>query len=443
MKKMYITAIALVIIITLSGILIVTSGPQNNKTPVYVGVTYCGNSEAEAKQLIDRVKGYTNLFVLQSGELQRDFDVVNEIGDYVVDCGLYFLPYFGNFVQATFSSWLDSATQRWGNHLIGVYYSDELGGKMLDDYTEFTDPSGDVITKTRYSDIVVKKVSGETIHYEINGNINVLQPGVNGQSDVYLTYFPNGTVTVKDFPNTSGSTTYQQLLNERPFQNYAEAAQRFEAKNQNEITFVKNQTTVFTSDYVLYWYDYQAGYDVLLTQLGWNISLSQQIALCRGAATAQEKDWGAIVTWKYNKAPYIASAQEISSQLKTAYECGAKYLILFNYYEEGKSNPYGTLTDEHFDALEKFWNEVVKNPSVISGSVKADSVLVLPKNFGGGLRWRADIVWGVFRGDEASGQLYDLTQSALTSHGYNLDIVYDNSAYPLSAQYKNIIKPQD
>ena len=441
MKKTHIAAIALAIIIVLSSIIIVQSSLQKDAT-AYVGVTYGGNSVSEAKQLIDRVKGYTNLFVLQSGELQRNFTAVNEIGDYAVNAGLYFLPYFGNYVQVTFSSWLDSAKQRWGDHLLGVYYSDELGGKMLDGYREFTEASGDSITKTQYSDIVVAKQDGTTIHYEINGEINVLEPGVNGQADVYMTYFPNGTIAVKDSATPHSLTTYQQLMIERPFKNYDEAAQRFITKDQKEMDFLKNSTTVFSSDYVLYWYDYQAGYDVMLTQVGWNISLNQQIALCRGAATAQGKDWGAIITWKYNRSPYLDSGQEIYNQLKSSYECGAKYLVLFNFYEEGKTNPYGTMKDEHFKALEDFWNGVVKNPQVAHGGVKVDSVLVLPKNFGGGMRWREDIVWGVFKANDTSCRLWDLAQLTLASHAYTLDIVYDDPSYPLSSSYVNVLRFQ-
>jgi hypothetical protein len=442
-KKAIIAAsFALIVIIILSTLLFVQSDSKSSvTTSAFIGVSYGGNSVSEGKQLIDKVKGYTNLFVLQSGSLQRDFNSVNELGDYAVSSGMYFLPYFGAYIESTFSVWLDSAKQRWGDHLLGIYYSDELGGKMLDDYTEFTDPSGDTITKTRYSDIEVKKESGEIVHYEINGNINVLQPGVNGQEDVYLTYFPNGTINGKD-SLMGAASTYQQLMTERPFQDFNETAARFLSKNQKELNFLKNSTTVFSSDYALYWYDYQAGYDVMFAQLGWNISLNQQIAFCRGAASAQGKDWGAVITWKYNQPPYLDSGQEIYNQLKTSYECGAKYFVLFNYYEERNSNPFGTLKDEHFEALERFWNNVVNNPSVTHGSVKADSVFVLPKNFGGGLRWREDIVWGVFKADEVSGKLWDLSQSALASYGYNLDVVYDETDYPLSAQYKTVIKLQ-
>jgi hypothetical protein len=38
---------------------------------------------------------------------------------------------------------------------------------------------------------------------------------------------------------------------------------------------------VFIADYALYWFDYLAGHDAVFTELGWNHSKTQQIALCR------------------------------------------------------------------------------------------------------------------------------------------------------------------
>ena len=442
-KKTAFAAIILIIIIAVSAVIFVQSGTQNSANPpAFVGVSYGGNSVAECKQLIDRVKGYSNLFVLQSGNLQRDSNAVNELGDYAVSCGMYFLPYFGNYIESSFSVWLDSAKERWGSHFIGVYYGDELGGKMLDDYSEYDDSlTGDSITKTRYGDIVVEKSNGIVIHYELNGLINLFEPNRGGQ-DVYTTYYSNGTSIVKQL-GVSPSTTYQQLLDARPFKSVDEVAERFVNRNKDDIGFLKNRTTVFSSDYALYWFDYQAGYDVMLAQVGWNISLNQQISLCRGAATLQNKNWGVVITWKYNSAPYLDSGNEIFNQLKRSYECGAKYFVLFNYYEDGQSNPYGTLKDEHFEALQNFWNNVVKNPSIVQGSIKADSVLVLPQNYGWGMRWESDIIWGVFKADSTTSKLWDLLQENLGIYEWNLDIVYEDSAFSLPTQYQNVARYQD
>jgi len=47
----------------------------------YMGVAFGGNTSAEAKLLIDRVKNYTNLFVLQSGPISKNETATNEICD--------------------------------------------------------------------------------------------------------------------------------------------------------------------------------------------------------------------------------------------------------------------------------------------------------------------------------------------------------------------------
>jgi hypothetical protein len=96
----------------------------------------------------------------------------------------------------------------------------------------------------------------------------------------------------------------------------------------------------------LYWFDYLGGYDTLFTQLGLNetsnvqiethnayqSATNQQIAfsLLRGAATMQNKDWGAIITWTYNKPPYLQSGQNVYEMMKTTYNQGAKYILLFD-----------------------------------------------------------------------------------------------------------------
>ena len=48
--------------------------PKNGEThevEPYFGVSFCGNTTAEAKLLIDRTKDYSNLFVLQSGPISK------------------------------------------------------------------------------------------------------------------------------------------------------------------------------------------------------------------------------------------------------------------------------------------------------------------------------------------------------------------------------------
>jgi hypothetical protein len=451
MKRTFATIIILatIIIALFTGILLTKSDfskTSDNPPKAYVGVTYCGDSVAQAKLLIDKVKEYTNLFVLQSGLLERDLNSVTEVGNYAVSAGMYFLPYFGNFVEPSFSAWLQTAKQNWGTHLLGVYYSDEPGGKMLDAYVTFNDSvTGDSITKTKYGDVVVQKIDGTVIQYEMNGNIKLYQPdraNISSDIDNEATFYSNGSIEIvraqsglSDFSYKN----YQELSSIRPFTDLNDTSQRFLERDKNNIDDLKNSTKIFTSDYALYWFDYLSGYDVILGQIGWNISVTQQIAFLRGAATVQNKDWGIFITWKYQQWPYLANGTEILNQMTTAYESGAKYLVLFNYYDSNQT-PYGTLQPEHFQALQTFWNNVINNPKEVQSSIKADTVLVLPQNYGWGARWETDHIWGIFASDNETEQYWSLMQTTLQNHGLKTDIVYADQKFPFPNIYQNIYR---
>jgi hypothetical protein len=189
-----------------------------------------------------------------------------------------------------------------------------------------------------------------------------------------------------------------------------------------------------SSDYALYWFDYLAGYDVMFAQIGWNHSLTQDIALLRGAARIQNKDWGIIITWKYNQPPYLDTGEAIYQQMLTSYRAGAKYITIFNYPYEGTAS-YGTMFDEHFEALEQLWNTV--NHQKVD-TIKADTVLVLPKDYGFGMRNPQDTIWGFWGPDENTQQVWNSAKILQDKYGTKLDIIYDDPNYPLKGQYKNV-----
>jgi len=74
MKKTYIAVVTVfvIVIVLLSGLLLTgyNFSPKPKTPTAYAGIAYCGDNVAQGKQLIDKVKGYPNLFVLQSGLLQ-------------------------------------------------------------------------------------------------------------------------------------------------------------------------------------------------------------------------------------------------------------------------------------------------------------------------------------------------------------------------------------
>ena len=222
-------------------------------------------------------------------------------------------------------------------------------------------------------------------------------------------------------------------------QNYIQEAEWYNQLikgNRVHTALNNNNITTCTSDYLLWWYDYLGGYDTMFAQVGWNMSLNLEIAQIRGAATLQNKDWGAIITWKYTKPPYLDSGKNIYNQMFTAYNAGAKYITVFNYPYNLTDSIYGTMTDEHFEALERFWNEIVtiKTPT----NPHAQTALVLPYDYGFGFGRPDDKIWGFWGPDSKSGQIWSNAQYLLDQYGLATDIVYDDPSYPIMGNYSTV-----
>jgi len=481
-QKVIVLGIVAVLLVSSIVTVLATSGVFNPKNEeFYVGVTYCGDNVTDAKLLIDKVKDYTNLFTLQSGPLQYNVSAINEIGDYAVNAGLYYIVFFGEGSASSMQYWNESYDGRWNSSFLGVYFGDEPGGKMLDNEREFYDPVLGSIMK--YADGSLQWFMGNgSEYYDVrcfsDGTIRLQETLYNPIIDIvsettHLTtvYYPNGTIIQTTYIETHNLTpitrlgynsyqvtstdstpsvttivtdnstlnyTYNTLWNLLPIKNSTQAKDWFiHGTNLPMERYPLQNVTYLTSDYGLYWYDYLSGYDSVLAQLGWNQTDAQAIGLARGAANLQDKSWGTIITWKYTQEPYLASGQEIYNQMRQSYECGAKYVVVFNY-AENMTAPYGTLKEDHFGAMQRFWNDVVKNPFEHKGSTKAEAAFVLPKNYGGGMRSQNDTVWGIWQPTGDYTQIWPNLQNALKAHGDKLDIVYDDPAYPAAGRYSNV-----
>ena len=168
-------------------------------------------------------------------------------------------------------------------------------------------------------------------------------------------------------------------------ENYADAANKYVQNLHTYISeFLALNTTLITSDYALYEYDYRAGYDIVLTEYAWNHSRTINTALCRGSATMQGKEWGVMLTYTYDQPPYLASGPELYQDMVTAYENGAKYIILFDYAMKNDTRmSHGILEQEHLDALQQFWEYVKSHPRP-ANPVNERVAYVLPPDFGYG-----------------------------------------------------------
>ena len=281
--------------------------------------------------------------------------------------------------------WLDYAKQTWGTHFLGVYLNDEPGG--------------------------------QTVDVNITGQINQLKT-----HDAFLYY--------------EHQDAFDLLLNGTLPINNTEAADHFLQIANESLELQQLQTRgieAFTSDYALYWFDYQVGYDTLFAEFGSNQSTIQTIALARGAATLQNKTWGTIITWTYDQPPYLVNGSEMYNELVEAYTSGAKYTVIFDYPQIA-DNPYGILTEEHFAALQKFWS----NLPTLKVNAQAKAAFVMPYDYGWGMRSVEDRIWGLWAPDNTSLQIWNDTRKLLNQYGTGLDIVYDDPQFPLGDRYTQL-----
>ncbi len=358
---------------------------KEESTPeFFVGVEYAINNESveDVIALVDRIKNFTNLFVVDSLGITTDINKLNQICDYVNEEGLYFLVFFVSPLverdgQLVFrynyypNLWVVRAKEKYGDKFLGAYVMDEPGGNQLD-----------------------------------HGNFQLVKEA-KSQAEAAENW-----IEMLDI-----HTDHYKAL--RKYEHYI----------------------VLTADYGLYWFDYKSGYDAILAEFAWNHSRQLHVALCRGAANVQNRDWGAMVTWTYNGTPYIISGPELYEDLIFAYHNGAKYVVIFDYPETEYSE-YGILTEEHFDALEDFWNYVNSNPSK-HGTEKAEVVYVLPEDYGFGFRSADDTIWGLWSAseDERTEKIWSNVNQLINEYGSSLDIVYSDSEFndELQRLYERVI----
>ena len=138
---------------------------------------------------------------------------------------------------------------------------------------------------------------------------------------------------------------------------------------------------------------------------------------------------GAIITWTYRDLPYLESADELYYDMVLAYLSGAKYVIILNYSQE-KCTPYGTLTEEHFDAMKRFWSSIHTNQEMLGiyYPICTQIAYVLPKDYGWGFRGGDDKIRG-FWVDKLSITMGKTLDYLLHSHHSSLDIIYDDPEY--------------
>jgi hypothetical protein len=363
--------------------LFLTCGVFNKLPPqVFVGIDVAYDNVAEIKLLVDEIRPYTNTIVIGSTGITHDMAKLDDICQYVYDRDFYFMIYAHPLDDpdklAIQRQWVLDAKPRWGERFLGLYAFDEPGGRQLD-----------------------------------NASYRVVREG--WVADNYKNW-------------TEAADKYVDTLFVRYLHHVIE----------DQMGGI--DLPLFTSDYALYWFDYKASYDVVFAEFGWNYSRNINVALCRGAANVQNRDWGVMITWEYTPPPhresYLESRSKLYDDLVLAYENGAKYILVFDTNE---NYTHSTLKDnERLDALKQFWQYATDNPR--PSAPPSDRVAyVLPKDYGYGFRGPNDTIWGLWGADDYEYSLKISTEVGALIEEYQnrLDVIYDdglkaNSSYGYS-----------
>ncbi len=339
----------------------------------FFGVSFGQQTVEEAKEIIDKVKNYTNFFLINNWGIvaTETNETLDEVCDYATEAGLKFIVFFDFISRETYDwhqDWGGNATIKWGDSFLGVHLRDELGGKQIDDAPD----NKSVAEAADYSDAANRFISNIT---SANSTVDVKSRGIQ----------------------------------------------------------------MFISDYALYWFDYLAGYDTVFVELGWNHSTPEHIALCRGAANMQGKDWGAIIVWTYRQPPYLAEPDKMLEDMKAAYRAGAKYVVVFDYAEDNETGkPYSTLKDKHFTAMQQFWDYVNDHPRDANEKIDGKAAFVLPKDYGWGMRSATDNMWGLWPADENAPLIWDNMNKLIQQYSLELDIVYDDPKFNVQSKYSKV-----
>jgi hypothetical protein len=366
MKRKYlllpILSILIISIFAYSG-LFIPKPNQSENLDVFVGVDAAYDNLEEIKNSVDEISSYTNTFVIGSTGITYDENKLNDACQYLYDKDMNFMIYMHpqNKTDKLDEQrrWVENARMTWGQHFLGLYAFDEVGGRQLDN-ASYRLPIEKPDNYTDAADKWVNELSLILLH-------------------------------IRESPINSGNLP------------------------------------LFTSDYALYWFDYKGGYDVVFAEFGWNYSRQLNVALDRGAATVQGKEWGTMITWTYNHPPYLESGDDLYQDMVLAYDNGAKYILVFDTNE---NYTHGVLGEEHLQALKRFWNYATNNPRKYK-TMSARVAFVLPEGYAYGFRGPNDKIWGFWEADDQSYPISATLGQLLSDYDTELDVIYEDGLNPI------------
>ncbi len=165
-RRTAVLAIALVAVISVSLFVAVEleSNWRQSTPKFFLGVELAYGGFNEVASMVDKVKNYTNLFVIGTPDISKNLTELNAACNYIYGARLYFIILFTdpNMYKYTPQMWISEASRDYGDRFLGVYWIDEPGGKQLGTKNE-----GFVPNATSYTDAASLYVELVNAHLRI------------------------------------------------------------------------------------------------------------------------------------------------------------------------------------------------------------------------------------------------------------------------------------
>src|SRR3990170_2746834 len=269
-NKALILTVGMMIILLVSVFASIEFLNTRQSTPkFFVGVemAYANATFNDVKDLVDKVKDYTNLFVIGSPGISLNQTLLNMTSDYIFNAGLYFIVLFTDTQQYDLDSkpkdWIPKAKEKYGEKFLAVYRFDEPGGRVLD----------------RVNDSFINDMSvGEIANYSKAAGAYV--EGVYGHMAYYLYVSPSVLTADYGLYWFDYKGRYSSVLAE----------------------FIGNQSRELS------------------------VALCRGAASAHNKSWGSIIGWK-----YDNARPYIESADELYDDLTLSYRAGAKYAVVFDY----------------------------------------------------------------------------------------------------------------
>jgi len=130
------TTIVLIVALLISVIAALQLDRNSTVPKIFVGidVAYANGTPTDFKQMLDKVKNFTNLIVIGSLDVSLNKTALNETCDYISNAGMHFIVLFTKLQNYTYDpfEWMTDAKIKYGDKFLGVYRYDEPGGNQID-----------------------------------------------------------------------------------------------------------------------------------------------------------------------------------------------------------------------------------------------------------------------------------------------------------------------